>query len=71
MIAVRQRVLAVTLVLALVGIAVATWRVAQQRRAAVLNPDFEDGNRRQIYRMRRVPLEQYAAWAGSAGEAKP
>lgn len=32
-----------------------------------LNPEFEGGARRQIYRMQRVPLDRYAAWAGAPG----
>lgn len=35
-----------------------------------LTPDFE-GRRRQLYRMRRVPLERYAAWVASAGGSTP
>ena len=36
-----------------------------------LNPDFASKGRRQIYRMYRVPLERYAAWAGSAHDSAP
>lgn len=36
-----------------------------------LNPDFEEKKRQQIYRMQRVSLERYAAWAGSANRSTP
>jgi outer membrane protein assembly factor BamB len=36
-----------------------------------LNPDFEQQSRRQIYRMLRVPLERYAAWAALAKGSTP
>jgi hypothetical protein len=36
-----------------------------------LNPEVEDESRRQIYRMQRVSLARYAAWAGSGAGSTP